>query len=258
VNLKLVSDIPSNILRPLFCLLLLLVVSTKLQAQNDTITVLTEEWPPYNYTERGQLKGFSVEVVQQIVKDLQLDATFEIYPSMRASYMLENEPGNMFISMFRTPAREDKYHWVGPLVDSSIYFYKKKGNPLVVNSIEEAKGVNLIATRHAGLVYSQLKNAGFTNLDNNSIDGISVYKKLLSDRCDLGISDSALGVSYILKQLGYRADALIQTPVKVVDAELYIAVSKDISSETIEQWQQSLEKLKRSGVYDQILKKYSE
>lgn len=109
----------------------LILYSAQVNAsEDDKLIVLTEEWAPYNYMEDGQLTGFSVEIVEHLIRDLGANATLELYPSMRASYMLNHEPRRLFISMFKTKEREDQYQWVGPLVDSSIYFYKKKGNPV--------------------------------------------------------------------------------------------------------------------------------
>lgn len=232
--------------------------ASTLWAQDSKLYIVTEEWAPYNYTEDDVLKGVSVEIVQNIISEIKANAQINIFPSMRASRMLNSGNRMMLITMMRTPEREEKYNWIGPLGDAAIYFYKKKGNPIVISTLEEAKKVPLIACRHAGLVFNVLKAAGFTNLDSSATDGISIYKKLLHGRCDLGISDVPLGVRYILKQMDYPVDALVQTSVKVVEAQLYIACSRDIPISEIAIWQKALDKMKASGVYDKIYMKYSD
>lgn len=176
---------------------------------------------------------------------------------MRASHILENEPQKMFISMFRTAERENKYNWIGPLVDSSIYFYKKQGSSINIQTLEDAKKVGEIATRHAGLVFSTLKTHGFTNLDSRAVTGMSIYKKLILGRTDLAISDSSMGVSHILKSLHYPTDILVKTKVKVISATLYIAASKDIPIKEVNRWQTSLNKLKESKAYLKMLNSYN-
>jgi polar amino acid transport system substrate-binding protein len=228
-----------------------------LGAQEKPLTIVTEEWAPYNFTDNGTLTGFSVEIVQAIVKELKANYTVQVFPSMRASQMLNDGPRTMMITMLRTKEREGLYKWVGPLGDGAIYLYKKKGSALVVSTLEDAKKVQLIACRNAGLVTNTLKAAGFTNLDASATDGASIYKKLLLDRCDLGISDAPLGVKYQLKKLGYPADALTQTAVKVVESPMYIACSKDIPDSEIALWQKALDKVKASGDYEAIQKKYN-
>lgn len=236
----------------------LALVAQTAPAADGKIHIVTEEWPPYNYTEDGVIKGFSVDIVRHIVGDLNVDADFKVVPSMRAKLMLDNNPRTMMITMLRTPEREQHYQWIGPLGDDVIYFYKKKGNPLLISTLEDAKKVRQIACRHAGLVFNTLTAAGFTNLDATSTNGESIYRKLLNDRSDLGVSETDLGVKYILRQMNYPSDALVQTGVKVVESPLYIACGKDVPAEEVARWQESLDRMKASGAYDEIYRKYSE
>ena len=182
----------------------------------------------------------------------------ELYPSIRTTLMLGSVPGTMMITMLRTPEREEKYKWIGPLGDGAIYFYKKNGNPVEIATLDDAKKVRLIGCRHAGLVFNALKAAGFANLDATSTDGESVYRKLLLDRCDLAISDTPLGVRHILRKFNAPANALVQTPVRLVGAPLYIACSKDIPDHDIALWQKTLDGLKASGVFAAIQRKYND
>lgn len=227
-------------------------------AVSQKLKIVTEEWAPYNYSEAGVPAGFSVEIVQAIAKSLGVDIDLQLLPSMRAKASLESNQRTMLITMLRTPERETQYKWIGPLGDSSIYFYKREGSPLVISTLEDAKKVRSICARQGGLAISRLKAAGFTNLDAAPSDGKTVYKMLIFGRCDLAVSDSALGVSHILKQMNYPLDAVVQTPVKLLALSAYIACSKDIPDIEIARWQAALDKLKASGAFQAILKKYSE
>ncbi len=61
-----------------------------LWADERKLRVITEEWAPFNFTEDGVLKGFSVEVLQSMLDKLDLKIPIEIYPSMRLRSMLSN------------------------------------------------------------------------------------------------------------------------------------------------------------------------
>ncbi|WP_417782891.1 substrate-binding periplasmic protein [Terasakiella pusilla] len=240
----------------LWCVLMFCVSTAG--AQDQTMTIFTEEWAPYNYVEDGELKGISVEIVRKLMDDVGVTANFIILPSMRSIAGFGKTPDSMFISLFRTEEREDKYHWVGPIVSSSVYFYKRADSSLKINTLEDAKGVNRVASRYAGLVHTLLRQNGFTNLEDTAKNGREVYRKLLAGRSDLGISDSPIGVKYILQQLGLPMTALTQTSVKILDMDLYIAVHKSVSPQEVKKWQAVLDRMKASGRYDQIIKKYSE
>lgn len=223
----------------------------------ERLSVVTEEWAPYNYEDEGLVKGFSVDLIREIALDLKQPIEIELVPSMRAKAMLEGNPRTMMITMLRTADRESKYKWIGPLGDTSIYFYQRKNSPLVISSLEDAKKVGSIACRQSGLVYSLLRAAGFTNLEAVATSGQSVYEMLLRGRTDLAVSDSPLGVIYLLKQMNYPLDAVVQTPVKIVELPAYIACSKDIPDSEVELWQKSLDRLKKSGRFAEILGSYT-
>ncbi|WP_319561964.1 ABC transporter substrate-binding protein [Marispirochaeta sp.] len=159
-------------------------------------------------------------------------------------------------TVFRTPEREDLYKWVGPIDSGSIFFYKRADNPLTINSIEDARNVDIIACRYAGLIPDLLRSMGFTNLETTATDSIQIYTKLLLGRCDLGISDTDLGVIYYLKEIGVPTNALTKIPVKVFEAELYIACSKDMPDSVVSDWQNTLEIFRNSEKYKEIRNKY--
>ena len=228
---------------------------SQVNAQQTPLQIITEEWPPYNYTENGVIKGFSVEIVEAIIKQLNLDYKVLLLPGARGEKMLKEEKNIMSFSLFRTKKRENKFKWIGPISDDAVYFYKKKGNPLKIKTLEDAKNVNLISSFHKGLVFDILKENGFTNLSPVS-NHLSSIKKVLKERVDLGVNLTPLGIKYYLRKAQISQDEIELTSVKLVAFPLYIACSKDISDETIAQWQKALDHIKSSGIYDKIYNKY--
>lgn len=219
------------------------------------ITLLTEDWPPFNYSEEGQIKGFSVEIVQAMMRELKVSYPISVFPGPRAMMMLDRGRRTMFFSMIRTPERESSYKWIGPFGDQSIYFFKKKGSSLNIRTLEDAKKVEKVCSRNVGLVFNYLKAAGFTNLDTG-VNPAGIYKKAVYNRCDLAIGEPVLGVVYWLKHSNIPPDALERTSVKISESSLYMAASKDIPDEEITRWQQALDKLKKIGEYNRLFQKF--
>ncbi len=239
-----------------FCFILICMILPESYAEEDII-IVTEEWAPFNYINNGEINGFSFEIVQNILKIINKDYKIKIVPSVRSTFILDNRPRTIMFSLFRTPERESKYKWIGPLCEGSIYFYKRRDNKIKIESLEDIKNVNLIACRQAGLIPRLLIKMGFKNLDRTATNSTQIYKKLLARRCDIAISDSDLGVKHYLKLLNVNPDVLERLPIKIFESYLYIATSKDISDEEIQKWQSALEKLKKNGVYDKIFQKYN-
>ena len=224
----------------------------------EEILIVTEEWAPYNYKKNGEVIGVSADIVKSIIEMLNKNYKIELLPSMRSTYVLKTRPLTMMFSMFRTPERESQYKWIGPLSDGSIYFYKKKDAGILIESLNDMKDDSLsICSRQAGLIHRLLINKGFKNLDDSAITGLQIYKKLIAGRCDFAISESDLGVRYILKSLELTLeDVFVRIPIPIFEADLYLVASKDIPDEEIQQWQSALDSMKANGVYEEIIKKY--
>ncbi len=236
--------------------LIVSIYSTLLLANNnlnarEPITLITEEWPPYNYVENRIIKGISTEIVQLVMKDLGVNDEIIVLPSARARVKLDSTPRSMLYSFILTPERKPLFHWIGPLAEQSIYFYSTKGSKIHVQSLEEAKQVRSVCCRDSGLVYEMLVKAGFKNLEV-SVGAESIYLKALNGRCDLAISETHLGLMHLLKKINLPNDAFKQTPVKLISSPLYIVANKSIPLSEVKQWQESLEKVKKSKEYLEI------
>jgi polar amino acid transport system substrate-binding protein len=236
--------------------LIIFTVAFPCFSESRELTIVTEDWPPYNYIEENEAKGFSVEIVRWLMKELNADYPIQVLPGVRAREVLDKGPRVMLFSMLRISDREKLYKWIGPLADDSIYFYKKKGSDLRIRTIEDVRNVKSVSCRHVGLVYTTLVKNRFTNLDVSS-NPASIYLKVIAGRCDLAIGEPPLGVIYWLKKSAVPVDSLQQTTVKLMDAHLYIACSKDISDQEILLWQKALDRMKVSGEFHKVYHKYN-
>ncbi len=238
------------------CIFQLLIISViNVSAQDYPIRIVTESFPPYNYVENNKIVGCATDVVREIMRDLNVNYGIKEYPDARLHSMLENEKGIMAYVLFRIPERENKYKWIGPIATDHIHVYKKKGSPLAIYNVDDAKKVKRVAAFHRGVVFDRLVEIGFKNLDETPVVD-SIFKKLLLGRVELMVGLPNLGVSYWLKLNGYPADALVPTPVRIETYDMYIVCTKDIPDSVVSKWQKSLDALKASGEFDKIFERY--
>ncbi|WP_218048811.1 substrate-binding periplasmic protein [Curvivirga aplysinae] len=217
--------------------------------------VVTEDWAPYNYVEEGELKGFPVEIVHAIMRELDQVYDIKIVPGARGEIMLEKFSNVINFSLFRTPEREARFQWIGPIANDEVFFYKRANDQRIFNNIDDVREVELVATRHYGLIKSYAEGLGLENLSKTpNVEG--QFKHLLLGEADLLVNSSPIGTSYYLKQLGIPRSKIRRTNVKLLDFPLYIAASKEIPNFIIDLWQGKLEEIKNSGEYDQIYLKY--
>jgi polar amino acid transport system substrate-binding protein len=244
--------------RQVLVLLFLIVFATTIipyASAQAPLTIITEDWAPYNYMDNGVVKGFSVEIAQYIMKELKINSEIQLLPSARIRPILDAGPRVIQFTMLRTPERESLYKWIGPIGEDSIYFFKKSDSTLNIRTLDDAKKVKLISCRASGLVFKTLTDAGFTNLDT-STNSNGIYQKLVSGRTELAVGETPLGVKYLLKKSGFPTNALEQTPVKLLESRLFIACSKDMPDADVALWQKAFDKMKLSGVYNQLYQNY--
>ncbi len=217
-----------------------------------TYTIMTEEYPPYNYTEDGKITGLGTEVVEEIAKRVGHPTDIEMQTWARAYGLIQKKPGIILYVMTRTEAREDLFEWVGPVASNKWVFFAKKGSNLSISSLEDAKKVGKIGTYKDDAGESFLKEKGFTNLDSVLKD-VQNIPKLVAGRIDLWINGEFQGI-YKAKQQGVGDQ--IEQIFEIKDAQLYIAFSKGSPQEDVAKWQAALDAMKTDGTYDAILKKY--
>lgn len=241
----------STLISVLLCLLL------SAPARADHYQIVTEEWPPYNYSENGQITGMTTEIVRAIMKVTGHDLTIVLAPSMRASLILKMRPRTIMYSMFRTPEREHVYKWVGPILEEAIHPYQLAAAP-PVTSLEQLLHAPQITTRHAGLLPDMLQSLGFKNLDKSATESVQLYRMLLSDRTAIIIGDTDAGVAYQSRQLNIAPGTLRQIPIELYRSSLYIAFSRDCEDDVVDSWASALETLRQSGELERIQRRYTQ
>jgi polar amino acid transport system substrate-binding protein len=227
------------------------------------LRVIAEVYPPYNFLDKnGNVTGQSVEIVQAVLQKSGITAPIEVMPLSDALELALQGPNTMVFSINRTLQREGLYKWVGPIGDYRQVFYAMKGSSIRVDRLEDAKVVTKIGVYKGDAGNQFLAANGFTNLDENPTD-LEALQKLADNRVQLWLGNKG-GLAVTAKQAGIRPDQLVEFPVMVTQADLYVAVSKDVLDITVAAWQKNLDLLKQEKdadgktVYGKILAKYDD
>jgi polar amino acid transport system substrate-binding protein len=210
-------------------------------------------YPPLVYAKDGKLWGVAPEVVRDIQKLVGDDSELKAIPWLRGYERAQKEKMHALFAIVRIPEREKLFKWIGPIFSEGDYFFKRKANPLKINSMEEAKKVARIAVRKGGYTHQALTASGFKNLDvGPSYE--SSYKKLHAGRVDLVLMGE-LTYYYMLKNAGLDPADFEPTNFKFADSSAWLAFSWDVTDELVEKWQKALDTLKINGVYDKIMER---
>lgn len=233
-------------------LVLVMVSFTSTFVSAADFKIMTEEYPPFNYTDNGKLTGVSSEIVLEIAKRIGHSTDVSVEPWARAYALIQKKDGLVLFSMTRTEKRENLFKWAGPIAPNKWVLFAKKGSGITINSLDDAKKVGKIGTYKDDATEAFLKDSGFTNVDSVLKDDQNV-PKLAAGRIDLWIVGELQGIYKAKKQ--NKSDSL-EKVFDVKDTQLYIAFSKTTSDEEVAKWQKALDEMKADGTYDAMMSKY--
>jgi polar amino acid transport system substrate-binding protein len=212
--------------------------------QEIELRILTEDYPPYNFMdENGKVTGQSTDIVRAIMEKTGMDTNIpiEVLPLSDALTIVRQGPNVAVFSVNRTPGREDSFQWVGPIGSYEQVFYAKKGTSIDLNKFEDAKTIESIGVYKGDAGAEFLAENGFTNLDESMTD-VEALQKLMDGKVKVWLGNEQ-GLLILAEQAGVDPADLIELPTVVINADLYIAFSKDADKDTVEAWQAALDEL---------------
>jgi len=217
------------------------------------MTVITEESPPFNFTEDDRITGSSTEVVREILKRLEQPADIQILPWARGYRMLQTRPRVALFSTTRTADREHKFHWVGPLFKVHFNFYARRDADIQLDTVDDAKRVGAIATYKDDVREQLLIQLGFSNLDSSK-SPVSNVKKLIAGRVDLWLFDN-LGMPDVARRAGIDPIQL-ERVLSFKTYRSYIALSKQTPKAVVERWQEAFASMVQDGTFQEISRRW--
>lgn len=218
------------------------------------VTLLTEEYPPFNYLdETGKLRGIGAEVVQAMAARLGYAKRIEVMAWKRALQQIDTESNIGVFSMTRTPQREDLYRWVGPLVPTNAGIFQLVDTPNLARSLDDLRHSGLIGVQAGGADETALRSYGFENLEplHNPRVGVQM---LAAGRISMIVSSDI----ELFEQL--RNSPLERDDLEMVYAfssgDLYLAFLKTTPDAVIRAWQHAYDHIIEDGQFDRIMAEY--
>ena len=241
-------------------LMLFLCVSTSYSAFSRESTevkllAVANENRLLQYYENDRSKGPSIEILQAILKEAQLNATVEFMPWIRAFATASNNPNTLILSIIRTPEREDNFYWLIKVSNLTRVFISLTGKPEnFVDNMQQAKQ-NLIATVKGSASYKELISQGFSEQENLYVvpDSKLAVTLLKNGRVDL-IYDDPINVRNILNEQGGSNVAINYKNIASENQRSsYIAINKATDIKIVNRLQQAARKFEKTAEYAQLL-----
>lgn len=240
----------------------LAVWGTFLQAKKplyaQELRIITENSGQANFVnEKGEIAGYSFDIVKEIMNRQGNRYSIEVMPWARGYKLLQLQNNIVLFSTTRTKTRENQFKWVGPLMVIEWVLYGKKDTSIAIKSLEEAKKVRSIGVYKDDARHLFFEKNGFENIEvtYGVFANVTNLKKLLINRIDL-IASSNSGIVKTCADLGVPT-TVVKPVYTLKRSYLYIAFSKSVQDSVVNQWQITLNKMKKDGSYTAIMKKYT-
>lgn len=234
-----------------------------LTSQAQTLRIVTEDWAPFNYMDKGQPVGLATEMVQALLKEIGNHSAIEFLPWNRAYGDSLREPNVMIFTMGRNAEREELFEWVFKVAPREMWLYRlTTRNDLAIKSLNEAHSFNVGSGPTEDASTRDLVHAGFIvgkNLDSIQAGDpdIANIQKLLRGRVDF-IAANPISIAFAARKLGIDMKQLSQVvPVNLEGASYWVAINKKSDPAMIQKLNGAARKLEKQGTFKAILDKYT-
>lgn len=245
--------------QPILLAVLVLIGCTQVIAK--PIMVLTEHLPPYQMNSKNGVSGFATEVVQRTFENAAISYQLEVQDWSRAYQRTLRQPDTCIYSISKSAERTPLFQWVGEIAHTKTSMYSLKNrSDIQLKSIEDAKRLVTAVTRD-DITHHYLLRHGFKEGEQLYIlENVTTMLHVLEGRKDIDlvmINDTIL--KYRALESGVPLESL-QKQLDVTDLPLdfHLACSLQTSKDQVARLQASLQQLKESGEFAQIIAGWSD
>ncbi len=246
-------------IKSVLAVLILLVVSITTPVEAVEVTIYTEEFPPYNYSEGEKLTGVSTKVVERVMKNSGFDYKIISYPWARSYLLSQKQPNSLIYSIARTPERDKLFKWVGLIVPTrTSVFCLAKRTDIRIHTLNDLKAYKMGTVINDGMEV-HLLGKGFELSDFQRAGGDDAYllNYLMLKRGRIDLMPAVDGVAhYLVKKAGDDPAGMLKKIFRLKDISgggAYLAAGLTTSDELIQRLAQALEQFKTTQEYAVLL-----
>ena len=219
------------------------------------IRVLTTEEPPTNYSKGDRIVGFSVDVIQAILRELNETARIEMLPWARAYEIAKRTPNVVAFTVGQSQERINHgFHFIGPLASRKHILWKRKGSLVSLeneNQVIQKRWVVAGMRQDWRLKYFARKKARVME----AVDPMKGLRLLMMGRADLWIS-SDMEAPAVSRRIGaHMKDLEIAYVFK--EAPSFLMFSRDSDPKIIKAWQDAFSRLQKTDFFQKTARKWS-
>lgn len=221
--------------------------------EKPTLQLLTEEYPPLTYSDRGRPAGLVTEIVREMVQRSGYQATIEVVPWARGYAAASKTPNVGLFSTSRIAEREGVFKWVGPLASARSYLYARRSSQNPPRTLDDARTAKNIAVPREWYLHQILRKERFENLYLVPDPGTAL-RMLAGGRVELAALDEVTFNESAIKE-GVAVESIRPTA-PMVEVRQYLVFSRDTDDAIVRDLQQAYDSMRSDGTVARLYRQW--
>jgi polar amino acid transport system substrate-binding protein len=220
------------------------------------LTLVTEENPPFNYTEQGKVVGLSTEIVTELGKRGAIPLQIQSLPWEQAYLAAQRDKETCIYSTARLENRERLFAWIGPLATNQWVLIGRSDFAGSVRTVEDARKYRVgVVAKDAKIEF--LMGKGVTDLREVSEDRLNPPRLALG-RDDPNRIDLWATSAYGARRTAARANVKdIKLVINLTRIPLYLACGRNTSPQTVQALGRAFQEARKDGTLKRITQQYA-
>jgi len=226
---------------------ILCITAGMTSAENITgdsgITVVGEEYAPFSYLADGRACGQAVDLIENISVEagVQIDqGAITLLPWDKAYNATKTGPKTLLLALYRTPARENDFRWVGPYANDSSAFFVNSASNIKITTPQDLKDLK-VGIVSGDAHYGMLTKYGIPEPNIVTADNVSSLIRM--------VENGSIDAFFHGERAGQRAIAEMNIDPKAMpvafrvnDEQVWFGLSPDTPEEIVVALQKALDK----------------
>ena len=241
---------------------ILVVFSSSLSHSTQTITLVADEWPPFNTIPGSKAEGYLVDIAKTIFQANDYTVVYKTVPWKRAIQMTRAGKYDGVLGASKTDA-EGYIFPAEELARNKLSFYVRKRNPWRFREISSVTEVALGTI--AGYDYRDWLNE-YIEANENDFNKVQIItgdeplkrnlQKMMNGWID-AVVDNEAAIKYVAKKMGI-SEEIECAGYGELYSSIYIAFSPNNPDSTkyAEMLSEGITRLRKNGELNKILEKY--
>jgi len=221
----------------------------------ETLKLVADPYPPYQYEEEGKVKGVDVEAITYVLKELGYEVQVDLLPWEECLHWMDNGRADGIFQLVRTPEREGHCIFSTLLRTAETVFLALNDQVLQINETIDLR--KQLRPFRLGLLSGYSYDPIIDALDSRMKVEVPRQQELIlgikEKRFDLAIMD--LGVAnFLISKIGISGVKRVKD--YTLARDLYVAFHSK-HKELVSRFNKQLERFKAQGYYDKIMQCYT-